>query len=154
MIEVSATFWIGFLILVLFLLSLDMFVFHKKGERVKVKKALWLSLFWISLALIFNVGIYFVFGKESAIEFFTAYLIEESLSIDNLFVFIIIFATFKIDLRYQHDVLFWGILGAIFFRAIFIFAGVALIERFGWIMYIFGAFLAFTGLKNGHRSLT
>jgi len=124
-----------------------MFVFHKKGERVKVKKALWLSLFWISLALIFNVGIYFVFGKESAIEFFTAYLIEESLSIDNLFVFIIIFATFKIDLRYQHDVLFWGILGAIFFRAIFIFAGVALIERFGWIMYIFGAFLAFTGLK-------
>jgi len=147
MIEVSATFWIGFLILVLFLLSLDMFVFHKKGERVKVKKALRLSLFWISLALIFNVGIYFVFGKESAIEFFTAYLIEESLSIDNLFVFIIIFATFKIDLRYQHDVLFWGILGAIFFRAIFIFAGVALIERFGWIMYIFGAFLAFTGLK-------
>jgi tellurite resistance protein TerC len=147
MIEVSATFWIGFLILVLFLLSLDMFVFHKKGERVKVKKALWLSSFWISLALIFNVGIYFVFGKESAIEFFTAYLIEESLSIDNLFVFIIIFATFKIDLRYQHDVLFWGILGAIIFRAIFIFAGVALIERFGWIMYIFGAFLAFTGLK-------
>lgn len=147
MIEVSATFWIGFLILVLFLLSLDMFVFHKKGERVKVKKALRLSLFWISLALMFNVGIYFVFGKESAIEFFTAYLIEESLSIDNLFVFIIIFATFKIDLRYQHDVLFWGILGAIFFRAIFIFAGVALIERFGWIMYIFGAFLAFTGLK-------
>ncbi|HOM62422.1 MAG TPA: TerC family protein [Dysgonamonadaceae bacterium] len=147
MIEVSATFWIGFLILVLFLLSLDMFVFHKKGERVKVKKALWLSLFWISLALMFNVGIYFVFGKESAIEFFTAYLIEESLSIDNLFVFIIIFATFKIDLRYQHDVLFWGILGAIIFRAIFIFAGVALIERFGWIMYIFGAFLAFTGLK-------
>ncbi|MBP9032073.1 MAG: TerC family protein [Dysgonomonadaceae bacterium] len=145
--EVSATFWIGFLILVLFLLSLDMFVFHKKGERVKVKKALWLSLFWISLALMFNVGIYFVFGKESAIEFFTAYLIEESLSIDNLFVFIIIFATFKIDLRYQHDVLFWGILGAIIFRAIFIFAGVALIERFGWIMYIFGAFLAFTGLK-------
>jgi len=128
-------------------LSLDMFVFHKKGERVKVKKALWLSLFWISLALMFNVGIYFVFGKESAIEFFTAYLIEESLSIDNLFVFIIIFATFKIDLRYQHDVLFWGILGAIIFRAIFIFAGVALIERFGWIMYIFGAFLAFTGLK-------
>jgi tellurite resistance protein TerC len=147
MIEISATFWIGFLILVLFLLSLDMFVFHKKGERVKVKKALWLSLFWISLALMFNVGIYFVFGKESAIEFFTAYLIEESLSIDNLFVFIIIFATFKIDLRYQHDVLFWGILGAIIFRAIFIFAGVALIERFGWIMYIFGAFLAFTGLK-------
>jgi tellurite resistance protein TerC len=92
MIEISATFWIGFLILVLFLLSLDMFVFHKKGERVKVKKALWLSLFWISLALMFNVGIYFVFGKESAIEFFTAYLIEESLSIDNLFVFIIIFA--------------------------------------------------------------
>lgn len=145
--EVSAAFWIGFIILVITLLAIDIFVFHKKGEVVNVKKALWLSLFWISLALIFNIGVYFVFGKESAIEFFTAYLIEESLSIDNLFVFIIIFATFKIDPKYQHDVLFWGILGAIVFRAIFIFAGVALIERFAWIMYVFGAFLLFTGVK-------
>lgn len=145
--EVSSTFWIGFIILVMILLSLDMFVFNKKGTVINVKKALWLSLFWISLALIFNIGVYFVFGKERALEFFTAYLIEESLSIDNLFVFIIIFTTFRIKPEHQHSVLFWGILGAIVFRAIFIFAGVALIERFAWIMYVFGAFLLFTGAK-------
>lgn len=145
--EVSSSFWIGFIILVMILLSLDMFVFNKKGTVINVKKAMWLSLFWISLALIFNLGVYFVFGKERALEFFTAYLIEESLSIDNLFVFIIIFTTFQIKPEHQHSVLFWGILGAIVFRAIFIFAGVALIERFAWIMYVFGAFLLFTGIK-------
>ncbi|MDO5665298.1 MAG: TerC family protein [Bacteroidia bacterium] len=145
--EVSSSFWIGFIILVVVLLSLDMFVFNKKGTVINVKKALWLSLFWISLAMLFNVGVYFVFGKERALEFFTAYLIEESLSVDNLFVFIIIFTTFRIKPEHQHSVLFWGILGAIVFRAIFIFAGVALIERFAWIMYVFGAFLLFTGAK-------
>lgn len=145
--EVSASFWIGFIILVVILLSLDMFVFNKKGTVIDVKKALWLSLFWISLALVFNAGVYVVFGKESALEFLTAYLIEESLSIDNLFVFIIIFTAFKIKPEHQHSVLFWGILGAIVFRAVFIFAGVALIERFAWIMYVFGAFLLFTGAK-------
>lgn len=145
--EVSLLFWIGFIILVMILLSLDMFVFNKKGTVINVKKALWLSLFWISLALLFNAGVYIVFGKERALEFLTAYLIEESLSIDNLFVFIIIFTAFKIKPEHQHSVLFWGILGAIVFRAIFIFAGVALIERFAWIMYVFGAFLLFTGAK-------
>ena len=94
--EVSASFWIGFIILVVVLLSLDMFVFNKKGTVIDVKKALWLSFFWISLALVFNAGIYVIFGKESALEFLTAYLIEESLSIDNLFVFIIIFTAFRI----------------------------------------------------------
>lgn len=147
MIEVNSIFWIGFIILIFLLLILDMFAFHKKGEVVNVSKALKISLFWIVIALVFNVGVYFAFGKESGIEFFTAYLIEKSLSIDNLFVFIIIFSTFKIDPRYQHDVLFWGIIGAIVFRAIFIFAGVALIEQFGWIMYVFGGFLVFTGAK-------
>ena len=147
MIEVNPIFWIGFIILIFLLLILDMFAFHKKGEVVNVSKALKISLFWIVIALVFNVGVYFAFGKESGIEFFTAYLIEKSLSIDNLFVFIIIFSTFKIDPRYQHDVLFWGIIGAIVFRAIFIFAGVALIEQFGWIMYVFGGFLVFTGAK-------
>lgn len=145
--EVGPSFWIGFIILVAILLSLDMFVFNKKGTVINVEKATWLSLFWISLALIFNVSVYFVFGKERALEFFTAYLIEESLSIDNLFVFIIIFTTFRIRPEHQHSVLFWGILGAIVFRAIFIFAGVALIERFAWIMYVFGGFLLFTGIK-------
>lgn len=145
--EINSAFWIGFIVLIIVLLLLDMFVFHKKGEVVNVKKALWLSLFWISLALLFNAGIYFIFGKEPAIEFFTAYVIEKSLSVDNLFVFILIFSSFKISPKYQHDVLFWGILGALIFRAIFIFAGIALIEKFAWIMYAFGGFLLFTGLK-------
>jgi len=145
--EVSSTFWIGFIILIVVLLVLDMFVFHKKGEVVNVKKALWLSLFWISLALIFNVFIYFYQGKEPALEFFTAYVIEKSLSVDNLFVFILVFSSFKIDPRYQHDVLFWGILGALVFRAIFIFAGIALLEKFAWVMYVFGGFLVVTGIK-------
>jgi tellurite resistance protein TerC len=145
--EIGSAFWIGFLILIFVLICLDMFVFHKKGEAVNVNKALWLSLFWISLAMIFNIFVYFAFGKVAALEFFTAYLIEESLSIDNLFVFILIFSSFKIDPRYQHDILFWGILGALIFRAIFIFAGIALIDRFSWVMYIFGAFLLVTGVK-------
>lgn len=144
---IGSLFWIGFILLIIFLLALDMFVFHKKGEIVNVKKALWLSLFWISLALLFNVFIYFLFGKEPALEYFTAYIIEKSLSIDNLFVFILIFTSFKIHPRYQHDVLFWGILGALIFRAIFIFAGIALIKRFAWIMYFFGGFLVITGIK-------
>lgn len=144
---VGSSFWIGFIILIIILLILDMFVFHKKGEIVNIKKALWLSFFWISLAFLFNVMIYFVFGKEPALEFFTAYVIEKSLSVDNLFVFILIFTSFKIHPRYQHDVLFWGILGALIFRAIFIFAGIALIERFAWVMYLFGGFLVVTGIK-------
>lgn len=145
--EVSTAFWVGFIALVIVLLALDLFIFNKKGEAVGVKKALWLSLFWISLALLFNVWIYFYFGKESGIEFFTAYLIEKSLSIDNLFVFIIIFSMFNIKPEHQHSVLFWGILGAIIFRAIFIYAGIAMIERFAWIMYVFGGFLLYTGVK-------
>ena len=114
---------------------------------MQVKKALWLSLFWISLALLFNLWVYFYFGKEPAVDFFTAYLLEKSLSIDNLFVFLIIFSMFKIGPQHQHGVLFWGVLGAIVFRAVFIFAGVALIEKFAWLMYIFGGFLIFTGAK-------
>lgn len=145
--EVSSTFWIGFFVLVIILLALDLFVFNKKDDVINVKKALWLSLFWISLALLFNVGIYFFFGKENAIDFFTAYLIEKSLSVDNLFVFIIIFSSFSIKDEHQHSVLFWGVLGAIVFRALFIFLGVALIDKFSWIMYVFGAFLLYTGIK-------
>ncbi|OJV79613.1 MAG: hypothetical protein BGO34_13925 [Bacteroidia bacterium 44-10] len=145
--EIGAAFWAGFIILIIVLLLLDMFAFHKKGEVVNVKKALWLSLFWISLALIFNAGIYFVFGKEPAFEFLTAYLVEKSLSVDNLFVFILVFSSFRISPKYQHEVLFWGILGALIFRAIFIFAGIALLESFAWVMYVFGGFLLVTGVK-------
>jgi len=140
-------FWIGFFVFVLIMLALDLFVFHKKNEVIKVKSALLWSLFWIGLALAFNFVVYLTLGQTKAIEFFTGYLIEESLSIDNLFVFIMIFGFFKIEPKFQHRVLFWGIIGAILFRAIFIFAGVALINKFAWIMYIFGAFLLYTGLK-------
>jgi len=144
--EIGISFWIGFVVFVLFMLSLDLFVFHKKDTIVRVKEALLWSLFWIGLAVVFNIGVYFLLGKVKALEFLTGYLIEESLSVDNLFVFIMIFGFFKIEPKYQHKILFWGIIGAIVMRAVFIFAGVALIERFAWVMYIFGAFLIYTGI--------
>ena len=143
---VGINFWIGFVVFVAIMLSLDLFVFHKKNTVVKVKQALLWSLFWIGLAVIFNFGVYFLVGKVKALEFLTGYLIEESLSVDNLFVFILIFGFFKIEAKYQHKILFWGIIGAIFMRAVFIFAGVAIIEKFAWVMYIFGAFLVYTGI--------
>lgn len=139
-------YWVGFIVFVVIMLMLDLGVFHKKDTVVKVKEAIYWSIFWISLALIFNVGVYYFIDHTKALEFFTGYLLEKSLSVDNLFVFILIFSFFKIEPKYQHKVLFWGIIGALIMRAIFIFAGVALIERFAWIMYIFGAFLIYTGI--------
>ena len=139
--------WIGFNVFVLAMLILDAAVFHRKAHEVKFKEALLWSGFWISLALLFNVGIYYFKGKEAALQFLAGYLIEESLSIDNLFVFLLIFSYFKVPHLYQHKILFWGILGAQVMRAVFIFAGVALIHKFHWIIYIFGAFLMFSGFK-------
>jgi tellurite resistance protein TerC len=139
--------WICFLGFVLLMLALDLGVFHRKSHEIKLKEALIWSAVWISLALIFNYGVYVFMGKEKAMEFLTGYVIEKSLSIDNLFVFIMLFAYFKVDVKYQHKVLFWGILGALVMRAIFIFAGVALINKFHWIIYVFGALLIFTGIK-------
>ncbi len=145
--EIGISFWIGFVAFVVVMLCLDLFVFHKRDQVIKVKEALLWSVFWIGLAVAFNVGVYFFLGKVKALEFLTGYLIEESLSIDNLFVFIMIFGFFKIEPKFQHKILFWGIIGAIVMRAVFIFAGVALIERFAWVMYIFGAFLVYTGIS-------
>lgn len=139
--------WGGFLLFVIFMLALDLGVFHRKQHTVKVKEALIWSGVWISLALIFNVGIYYTLGQQKALEFLTGYVVEKSLSIDNLFVFILLFGFFKVESKMQHRVLFWGVLGAIVLRAIFIFAGVALINQFHWIIYIFGAFLVYTGIK-------
>lgn len=144
--EVSIGFWIGFIVFIVIMLTLDLFVFHKKDTVVNVKEALLWSAFWIGLALVFNLGIYIFYDHTKAIEFFTAYVLEKSLSVDNLFVFIMIFGFFNIKPEYQHRILFWGILGALVMRAVFIFAGVALIERFAWIMYVFGAFLIYTGI--------
>lgn len=139
--------WICFLGFVFFMLALDLGVFHRKSHEVKIKEALIWSAVWIGLALIFNYGIYVFMGEQKAVEFLTGYVIEKSLSIDNLFVFIMLFTYFKVDVKYQHKVLFWGILGALAMRAIFIFAGVALINKFHWIIYIFGALLVVTGIK-------
>ena len=127
--EINGFVWAGFLLFVLLMLALDLGVFHRKSHEVKIREALIWSGVWISLALIFNVGVYFLMGKEKAIEFLTGYVIEKSLSVDNLFVFIMVFSYFNVDTKYQHKVLFWGILGALVMRAVFIFAGVALIHR-------------------------
>jgi len=139
--------WTGFIVFVFFMLALDLGVFHRKSHEVKISEALIWSAVWISLALIFNYGIFIFMGKEKAIEFLTGYVIEKSLSIDNLFVFIMVFTYFNVEPKYQHKILFWGILGALIMRAIFIFAGVALISMFHWIIYVFGGFLIFTGIK-------
>ncbi len=139
--------WIGFNVFVLAMLALDLGVFHRKSHEVKIKEALLWSGVWILLALTFNGIIYFWRGSETALEFLTGYLIEKSLSVDNIFVFIMIFAYFKVPALYQHKILFWGILGALIMRAIFIATGVTLIQKFHWIIYVFGAFLILTGIK-------
>ncbi len=139
--------WGGFNVFVLIMLALDLGVFHKKAHEVHIKEALWWSLFWFLLAILFNIGVYFVAGRDKAFEFLAAFLVERSLSVDNLFVFILIFSYFKAHPIYHHKVLFWGILGALVMRAIFIFSGVALIHKFEWIIYVFGAFLIYTGFK-------
>ena len=144
--EITAVHWIVFIVFVIIMLMLDLGVFHKKDTVVRVKEAILWSAFWIFLALLFNAGIYFFGDKGEAFDFFTAYILEKSLSVDNLFVFIMIFGYFNIAPKYQHKILFWGIFGALVMRAIFIFAGIALINKFSWIMYIFGAFLVYTGI--------
>ena len=139
--------WIGFSILVPALLLLDLMIFNRKAHEIKIKEALLWTIFWIGIALTFNLAIFYFDSREAAVLFFTAYLVEKSLSMDNLFVFLLIFQYFKVNPNYQHKVLFWGIIGALLFRGIFIFAGVTLIQKFHWIIYIFGAFLIFTGIK-------
>jgi len=139
--------WIGFNLFVLALLAIDLGVFHRKAHSVSIKEATAWSIVWVSLAMIFNLGIYFTWGEEQALEFFTGYVIEKSLSVDNLFVFLMIFQYFSTPAEYQHRVLFWGILGALILRAIFIAAGSALLTQFHWMIYVFGAFLVFTGIK-------
>jgi tellurite resistance protein TerC len=129
------------------MLVLDLTVFHRKAHTIKFKEAVGWSIFWISLAAIFAVIVYFWHGKATSLDFVTGYLIEESLSVDNLFVFLLIFKFFKVPGQFQHKVLFWGIIGALVMRFIFIFAGVALINRFHWIIYVFGVFLVYTGIK-------
>jgi len=143
----STILWVSFNVFVLAMLVLDLGVFHRKAHVVTVREALGWTTVWITLAMIFNLLIYYFFGKDKALEFFTGYLIEKSLSVDNIFVIIIIFAYFQVPQAYQHKVLFWGILGALVMRIIFILVGVELIHRFHWLIYVFGAFLVITGIR-------
>lgn len=145
--EINIWYWIGFNFFVLIMLVVDLGVFHRKKHVIKIKEAFIWTTVWLTLALIFNYGLYYFFGKEKALEFLTGYLIEKSLSVDNIFVFILIFSYFNVPSIYQHKVLFWGIIGALIMRMIFIFAGVALINEFHWLIYIFAVFLVFTGIK-------
>jgi tellurite resistance protein TerC len=139
--------WIGFNLFVIAMLALDLGVFHRKTHAVGFREALIWSGVWISLALVFNIGLAWQFGSERGIEFLTGYLIEKSLSVDNIFVFVVIFGALRVPAEYQHRVLFWGILSALLLRAAMIFAGAALLARFHWLFYIFGAFLVVTGIK-------
>ncbi|MBK6861987.1 MAG: TerC family protein [Saprospiraceae bacterium] len=139
--------WGGFVLFIVLMLALDLGVFHKENHEIKLKEALMWTMFWVSLALIFNIGIYHFMGSEKALQFLTGYLIEESLSIDNVFVFMLIFSYFKVPPKYQHKILFWGILGAMLMRITFILSGILLIEKFHWIIFVFGGFLVITGIR-------
>lgn len=157
MIEGQIWLWIGFNLFVLAMLALDLGVFHRKSHEVSTKEALIWSIVWISLSLLFNAVIYLFWDKmmpdstytnsEAGLAFLTGYLIEKALSVDNIFVFILIFSFFAVPAAYQHRVLFWGIIGALVMRGAMIFAGAALLKEFHWVIYIFGAFLIFTGIR-------
>jgi len=142
--------WIAlglFNIFVIFMLWFDLKWLHRENKPMRLREALGWTAFWVGLAMAFCVGVWLVEGRQKGMEFLAGYLLEQSLSVDNLFVFLLVFSHFKVPAHAQHRVLFWGILGALVLRAIFIFAGVALIERFQWIMYVFGACLIWSGAK-------
>lgn len=145
--DVPIVFWIGFLVFVFIMLALDLGVFNREAHTVSVKEAGRWTILWVSLALLFNVGLYLIEGPDRALEFLTGYLIEYSLSVDNIFVFVLLFSAFGIPSKYQHRVLFWGILGALVMRGAMIAAGSALITTFHWVIYIFGAFLVVAGIR-------
>jgi tellurite resistance protein TerC len=139
--------WVGFNAFVLCMLALDLGVFHRKAHVVRFKEAVGWSLVWITLALVFNAGVYYWRGPQAGLEWLTGYLIEKSLSVDNIFVILLIFSFFRVPVLYQHKVLFWGILGALVMRAVLILVGAALIKNFHWVVYLFGAFLVLTAVK-------
>ena len=143
----SLVLWLSFALVIGVMFVLDLGVFNRKSHAISFKEALAWTIAWVSLAMAFNVYIYFTMGQEKALEFLTGYIIEESLSVDNLFVFIMIFSYFHVSKAHQPKILKWGIIGALVMRAIFIFAGIELIERFHWMIYVFGVVLVITGIK-------
>lgn len=151
MVPTSPLLYVFFTAAIIALLLVDLGLFQRKERDIKIKEALGWSAVWITLALLFNVGLFFWHGKEASLQFLTGYLIELTLSVDNLFVFVLIFMYFKVPTQYQHKVLFWGIIGAQVMRGLLIGLGVALIWKFHWILYLFGIFLVFTGVKMGFQ---
>jgi len=143
----SAALWIGFSLFILFMLSLDLGLFNRKAHAIKYREAAIWSAVWVTLAMIFAGIVFWTQGPDLGLKFLTGYVIELSLSVDNLFVFLLIFSFFKVPAKVQHRVLFWGVMGALVMRLTMIFVGAALINRFHWILYIFGAFLVYTGIK-------
>lgn len=139
--------WIGFNVFILAMLALDLGVFHRHSHHVTFKESITWTFVWVALALVFNAGVWHFAGSQKAVEFFTGYLIEKSLSVDNVFVFALLFSYFAVPTQYQHKVLFWGILGALLMRAVMIVAGAKLLSEFAWIIYLFGGFLILTGIK-------
>jgi tellurite resistance protein TerC len=143
----STWLWIGFSLFIFTMLSLDLGLFNRKAHTIKYREAWIWSGVWVTLAMIFAGVVFYYLGSQPGFEFLTGYIIELSLSVDNLFVFLLIFSYFKVPAKFQHRVLFWGVMGALFMRLTMIFVGAALINRFHWIIYIFGAFLVYTGIK-------
>ncbi|MES1172278.1 MAG: TerC/Alx family metal homeostasis membrane protein, partial [Bacteroidota bacterium] len=143
----SPALWGTFAAIILVMLALDLGVFHRKAHVIRLREAAIWSGVWISLAMAFNVLVFLTYGADRAFEFFQAWLIEKALSVDNIFVFLAIFSYFAVSPRLQHRVLFWGILGALLTRGVFILAGAALLETFHWVMYVFGAFLILTAVR-------
>jgi tellurite resistance protein TerC len=144
---IPPVFWIGFFVFIGSMLALDLFVFHRKPGEVTIRSAALTAAFWVSLGLGFGVVVFFWLGATKAVEYFSGYLIEESLSVDNVFVFSLVFAAFAIPKHLQYRVLFWGVIGALVMRFVMIIIGAALIEQFEWILLVFGAFLVFTGWR-------
>ncbi len=144
--------WIGFNLFVLAMLAVDLFVFHKEAHEVASWEAATWTTVWVVLAMLFGAGVYTFMGRDAGLEYFAGYLIEKALSVDNIFVFVLIFGFFRVPLRYQHRVLFWGILGALVMRGMMIAAGAYLIQQFHWVIYVFGAFLVYTGTRMARQS--
>jgi tellurite resistance protein TerC len=143
----SPALWGAFIAFVFAMLALDLGVLHRHAHAVTIKESAIWSAIWVALSMAFNVCVYYWFGPERALEFFTGYVVEKALSVDNLFVFVVVFGAFAIPPIYQHRVLFWGVLGALVMRAVFIFAGAAFLQRFHWAIYVFGGILAITGVR-------
>jgi len=139
--------WIGFFLLIVIMLALDLGVFNRRSHEIKTKEAVLLTIFWISIAVVFNIGVWVFMGEQKGMEFATGYVMEKALSVDNLFVFVLVFSYFCVPGHCHHKVLFWGVIGALVFRGVFISAGITLVEQFSWVLYVFGIFLVLTSIK-------